>query len=132
MEHREASQSINLKNTKEMKRETLTATLLAIAANNPQGFTVNAQTLQPIAKGFAVAVAETQNSFGATGLARVIDYVQANEEVTAFGGWYNSEDGQYYYDATLIFSNLAEALRAARLNKQYAIFDLSNGEEIRL
>lgn len=115
-----------------MKRETLTATLLAIAANNPQGFTVNAQTLQPIADGYAVAVAETQNSFGATGLARVIDYVQAHEEVTAFGGWYNSDDGQYYYDATLIFNTKAEALRAARINKQYAIFDLSNGEEIRL
>lgn len=117
-----------------MKRETLTATLLAIAASNPQGFTVNAETLQPIKEGFSVALAETQNSFGAVGLSRVIDYVLSHEEVTAFGGWYNSEDGQYYFDATIIFSSLAEALRAARINKQYAIYDLSKGEngEIRL
>lgn len=115
-----------------MKKQILINSLLAIAASNPNGFTVNAQTLQPIARGYAVAVEETQNSFGASGLARVIDYVQAHEEVTAFGGWYNSEDGKYYFDATLIFDTKAEALRAARLNKQYAIFDLGNGEEIRL
>lgn len=54
------------------------------------------------------------------------------ETLTAFGGWYNSEDGQYYFDATMIFNTKAEALRAARANSQYAIYDLNNGEEIRL
>lgn len=106
----------------------LFAALTAIATNNADGYTVNAQTLEPVTNGYAVAVAATQNSFGPEGLAKVIKYVQDHPEVDAFGGWYNSEDEQYYYDATLIVSTKVEAIELARINKQLAFYCLDNGK----
>lgn len=68
----------------------------AIAAINPEGFTVNAANLQPVTTGYAVALKRTQNSFGAEGLAKVanvIEELQASSEMNgralAFGGWYD-------------------------------------------
>ena len=122
-----------------MKKISVIKKVAAIAALNPAGFTVNAATLQPVTSGFAVALKRTQNSFGAEGLAKVanvIEELQASNEMNgrtlAFGGWYDSESGLYYYDATVIFENRAEAIEAGRANEQIAIFDLANLEEIRL
>lgn len=56
-----------------MKNSILTS-LLAIATSNPEGFTVNAHTLQPVTSGYVVAVKGTQNSFGPAGLRRVVEY----------------------------------------------------------
>ena len=115
-----------------MNANTLLATLVAIAANNKDGYTVDAATLQPITNGYAVAVAATQNSFGPEGLARVIEYAKTHKEVNAFGGWYNTDNGRYYYDATIVVSSLADALELGRSAGQIAIFDLANCKEIRL
>lgn len=106
--------------------------LSAIASANKDGYTVNAATLQTVTTGYAVAVKDTQNSFGPEGLANVIRYVENHHEVNAFGGWYNSENGQYYYDATIIVYDLEKALELGRANDQIAIFDLTNCKEIRL
>lgn len=106
--------------------------LAAIAMANKEGFTVDAANLQPVTSGYAVAVAETQNSFGFEGLANVVKYVSAHPEINAFGGWYNSEDNKYYYDATVIVNDLEAAKELGRVNKQIAIFDLANLKEIRL
>lgn len=102
--------------------------LTAIATTNTDGYTVNAQTLESITTGYAVAVAATQNSFGPEGLAKVIKYVQDHPEIDAFCGWYNSEDGQYYYDATIIVATKVEAIELARINKQLAFYCLDNGK----
>ena len=122
-----------------MKKNLIISSVAAIAALNPEGFTVNAATLQPITTGYAVALKKTQNSFGNEGLAKVanvIEELQAsanlNGRTLAFGGWYDSESGLYYYDATVIFQDQEEAIEAARANEQIAIFDLANLEEIRL
>ena len=122
-----------------MKKNVVISSVAAIAAMSPEGFTVDAANLQPVTTGFAVALKRTQNSFGAEGLAKVanvIEELQAsgnlNGRILAFGGWYDSESGSYYYDATVIFENLAEAIEAGRANEQIAIFDLANLEEIRL
>lgn len=115
-----------------MKKELLFSMLSAVAANNKEGFTVDAATLQPITKGYAVAVAATQNSFGPEGLARVIEYARTHKEVNAFGGWYNEDNGLYYYDAVIIADSLADALELGKSNAQIAIFDLQNMKEIRL
>ena len=122
-----------------MKKNLVISTVVAIAAMNHEGFTVNAANLQPVSTGFAVALKRTQNSFGAEGLAKVanvIEELQAsgnlNGRTLAFGGWYDSESGLYYYDATVIFENRAAAIEAGRANDQIAIFDLANLEEIRL
>lgn len=95
--------------------------------------------MQPVSTGFAVALKRTQNSFGAEGLAKVakvIEDLQTSGNLAghalAFGGWYDSKSRLYYYDATVIFENRAEAIAAGRANEQIAIFDLSNLEEIRL
>ena len=106
--------------------------LTAIASANKEGYTVNAATLQPVATGYAVAVADTQNSFGLEGLANVIRYMEDHPEVNAFGGWYDSESGLYYYDATIVVHDLKQALELGRANDQLAIFDLENCKEIRL
>lgn len=116
-----------------MKKNIITL-VAAVAAQNPEGFTVNAANLQPVKSGYAVALAETQNSFGVEGLAKVaqvIDRLNGSQEL-AFGGWYDSESGQYYYDATIIVHDKNEAMELGRANKQIAIFDLDNLEEIRL
>lgn len=122
-----------------MKKNVVISSVAAIAAMSPEGFTVNAANLQPVTTGFAVAMKQTQNSFGTEGLAKVanvIEELQAsgniNGRTLAFGGWYDSESGLYYYDATVIFQNRAEAIEAGRANDQIAIFDLANLEEIRL
>lgn len=122
-----------------MKKNLIISSVVAIAAMNPEGFTVNAATLQPVTTGFAVAMKQTQNSFGVEGLAKVanvIEELQASGEMNghtlAFGGWYDSESGLYYYDATVIFEDRSEAIEMGRANDQIAIFDLANLEEIRL
>ena len=122
-----------------MKKNLVLSSVAAIAALNPEGFTVNAATLQPVTSGYAVALKRTQNSFGAEGLAKVanvIDELQAsgnlNGRILAFGGWYDSESGLFYYDATVIYQDREKAIEAGRANEQIAIFDLSNLEESRL
>ena len=114
------------------KQLSILLALATIATNNKDGFTVNAATLQPVTTGYAVAVAATQNSFGLEGLANVVKYVSEHPEINAFGGWYNSKNNMYYFDATVIVEDLKKALELGRANKQLAIFDLANGLPIDL
>ena len=116
-----------------MNTSVLFSLVSAIAANNPNGFTFNVETLSAQTGGFAVACADTQNSFGSEGLTKVIDYVAANaDRVKCIGGWLDVESGLYYYDATIVVDDLSEALALAKINNQIAIFDLSTFTEIRL
>lgn len=111
-----------------MKSTTIQA-LAAIAAANPSGYTVNACTLQPVTTGFVVAVKDTQNSFGAAGLRRVVEYQRTHSECTAFGGWLDTETGLYYYDACIIVHTISEAVALAKENEQIAFFCLDNMTE---
>ncbi len=115
-----------------MKREIKIAALAAIAAANPEGFTVNAKTLTPVTSGYAVAVRATQNSFGPVGLAAVVDYANTDQEVTAFGGWLDSETGLYYYDAVVITDNFERAKAIAEREGQIAFFSLDEMKEYRI
>ena len=109
------------------------ATLAAFAAVNPEGFTVNATTGEVPESGYCVALAATQNSYGDEGLARVIELINSGTTRAEYvGGWLYQESGLYYYDATVVVDNLADAIELGRLNGQIAIFDLNNMEEIRL
>ena len=114
------------------KQLSILIALATIATKNKEGFTVNAETLQPVTRGYAVAVADTQNSFGLEGLANVVKYVSEHPEINAFGGWYNSKNNMYYFDATVIVEDLAAAIELGRMHKQLAIFDLANGLPIDL
>lgn len=117
-----------------MKRRDLNALLAiaAVATANTEGFTINAATFAPVTTGYAVAVKDTQNSFGFAGMVEVYKYIQAHPEVNALGGWYNSENGKFYFDATIVVNDLATALELGRANDQIAIFDLNTLTEIRL
>lgn len=106
-------------------------TIAAIAAMNTAGFTVNAETLQPITSGYAVAIQETQNSFGNEGIATVLSAVQQGK-ANAIGGWYDEQSGLYYYDATMVVYSREEAIKLGIKNKQLAIFDLNTMSEIRI
>lgn len=101
-----------------------------IAEQNPEGFTVDLTTLKRITKGISVAYIETQDSFGIEGLERVINHAFGHDRKV--GGWMNEDDGQYYYDSIRIFTDLEEAKRFGRENKQIAIFDLTNLRLIKL
>lgn len=107
------------------------AALIAIADKNPDGFTVNASTLEPVACGYSVAIKETQNSFGPAGLENVHDAIVCGL-AEYVGGWYDSKSGLYYFDAVNIFDDEKKAIEAGRDNKQLAIFNLNTFEEIRL
>lgn len=106
--------------------------LQAVAAANPAGFTVDKNTFEPITRGYSVAVENTQNSFGPEGAARVVSFARANNNISALGGWLNSDNNKYYFDAVIICDDLEEAKKIGRLNHQIAIFDLNNLEEIKL
>ena len=111
----------------------LFTTLSMIAAANPAGFTYNVETNEMQASGYAVALAASQNSFGADGLESVINLVTSDEcPATCVGGWMDTDTGLYYYDATVIIEDREAAIAFGRMQNQIAIFDLNNMEEIRL
>ena len=102
-----------------------------IAQENPEGFTIDKRTLQPISKGYAVAISETQDSFGSEGLDKVMEF-EKKSFVDAYGGWLNEKNGEYYYDAVMVVDDLKTALFLGFRNKQIAIFDIEKGEQIEL
>lgn len=106
--------------------------LQAVAAMNPDEFTIDKNTFEPITAGYSVAVADTQNSFDTVGAAKVLTFANHHQNINAIGGWYNSENKKYYFDAVIICDNLQDAITLGRANNQIAIFDLNNMQEIRL
>lgn len=110
---------------------TILNAVITACNQNPDGFTLNIDTFKFESHGYAVAIADTQNSFDAAGLSRVIDFCIENN-ISCIGGWYNSENGKFYYDATVVVNDRAAAIEIGRINSQIAIFDLDNCEEIKL
>ena len=111
----------------------LFTTISMIAAANPAGFTFNVEQNEMQATGYAVALAASQNSFGADGLESVISLVtSADCPASCVGGWMDTATGLYYYDATVIIEDRAAAIAFGRLQNQIAIFDLNTMTEIRL
>ena len=104
-----------------------------IAAANPAGFTYNVEQNEMQATGYAVALAASQNSFGADGLESVINLVtSADCPASCVCGWMDTATGLYYYDATVIIEDRAAAIAFGRLQGQIAIFHLDTLTEIRL
>lgn len=110
--------------------EQLFEAILTIAKQNPDGFTVDLTTLKKVTKGISVAYLETQDSFGEEGLKRVLNHAEMHEKKV--GGWLNEENQEFYFDSVRIFTNLEEAKRFGRENKQIAIFDISHMRLIKL
>ena len=96
----------------------------------PEGFTLDINTLQQPTKGIAVSYLATQNSFDKKDIPAVIKHAKAHNGY--IGGWYNSENGKYYFDSTRLFpeDSLTAALAFARANEQNTVFDIGKGIEI--
>ena len=97
--------------------EQLFKAILEIANANPDGFTVDLTTLKKVTKGISVAYLETHHA------------LMHEKKV---GGWLNEENNQFYFDSIKIFTNLEEAKRFGRENKQIAIFDIGQMRLIKL
>ena len=110
--------------------EQLFKAIFEIAMQNPDGFTVDLTTLKKVTKGISVAYLETQDSFGENGLKRVLNHAEMHEKKV--GGWLNEENQEFYFDSVRVFTNLEEAKRFGRENKQIAIFDISHMRLIKL
>jgi len=110
--------------------ETLTDRVWEYSKNNPDGFTLNIETMKPVKFGICAAYLETQNCFGKDGLEKAVSHALEHEKIV--GGWLNEENELFYFDSIKIFSNLDEAVEFAKQNKQLAIFDLTNLREIRI
>lgn len=94
--------------------------LLKISDEYPNGFTVYTTNLEPVTKGWIVAMKETQNSFGLAGLHRALEVAINTSQV--IGGW--KEGKKFYWDAVMIFSNELEATKAGLENAQIAIYNI--------
>ena len=99
---------------------------------NPDGFTLNIETMKSVKYGISVAYKETQDSFGKESLNKVINH--ALKHGRTVGGWFDTESNQYYFDSVKIFKNseIDKAIEFAKNNNQLAIYDLTNLKEIRI
>ena len=88
----------------------------------PEGFTLDLNTLRQPTEGIMVSYKETQDSFDSKGIRNVIRHARAHGNLV--GGWYNEENGKYYFDSTRSFpeDSLAAALEFARQNSQHAVY----------
>jgi len=101
-----------------------------VAKNNPEGFTIDINTGETVSSGYAIAYKETQNSFGTEGLMKAVNH--AIEHAGYVGGWFNKENGKYYFDSIMIETDRDEAMRKGKEQEQIAIFHLDTFEEITL
>lgn len=94
--------------------------LLKLADEYPNGFTVYTTNLEPVKKGWIVAMKETQNSFGLAGLQRALEVAINTSQV--IGGW--KEEKEFYWDAVMIFTNEQDATKAGIENEQIAVYNI--------
>ena len=116
--------------TGEDSLSTLADRVWAYGQSHPDGFTIDVRTLAEPAEGIAVSYAATQNSHSREALERMVAHALRHDGYA--GGWYNPENGLYYFDSTRLFpeDRLEDALRFARGNGQHAVYILSTGTEV--
>lgn len=103
-------------------------TLMAIAKEKPDGFTVLTTDLTFVKKGWVVAVKETQNCFGELGCKKAFEF--AESETGHFGGWKFND--LYYFDAVLIIHDKNEAIRLGIENLQIGIYHIETSTYLEL
>jgi hypothetical protein len=102
----------------------------AFGQAHPDGFTIDVRTMAEPSEGIAVSYAATQGSHSREALGRVVDHALRHDGYA--GGWYNPENGLYYFDSTRLFpeDRLEDALRFGRENGQHEVYILSTGTEV--
>ena len=98
--------------------------------NRQEGFTLDVRTMTQPSEGIAVSYAVTQNSHSRNQLAKVVRHALQHDGYV--GGWYNRDDGLYYFDSTKLFpdSALKDAIKFGKENGQHSVFMLSASTEI--
>lgn len=104
-----------------MVNKQLTDKLLRVASENPTGFTINLTDFQPVKRGWAVALKETQNHFGREGAEKVIK-IAIEKTAAIVGGWKYGKD--FYFDAVLIIEDEEEATKFGIENEQIGICEI--------
>ena len=104
----------------------------AFSQGHPDGFTLDIRTMTEPTEGIAVSYAETQNSHSRNQLDRVVGHALQHDGYV--GGWYNGEDGLYYFDSTRLFpeSSLGTAIAFGKENGQHSVFILSSYTDVPL
>ena len=102
----------------------------AFSQSHPNGFTLDLRTMTEPKEGISVSYAATQNSHSRNQLDKVVNHAIQNDGY--IGGWYNKENGLYYFDSTRLFpeDSLQEAIRFGKENGQLAVYVISSSTEI--
>ena len=104
----------------------------AFSQTHPDGFTIDIRTMTEPTEGIAVSYAATQNSHSRDQLDKVVSHALQHEGHV--GGWFNSEDGLYYFDSTKLFpeNDLKGAIQFGKENGQHSVFILSTYTDVPL
>ena len=102
----------------------------AFSQSHPNGFTLDLRTMTEPTKGIAVSYAATQNSHSRNQLDKVVNHAIQNDGYV--GGWYNKDNGLYYFDSTRLFpeDSLQAAIRFGKENGQHSVYVISSSTEI--
>ena len=122
--------SLSSSQTAQKGISTVADKIWAFASRHPEGFTLDIRTMTEPKQGIAVSYAATQNSHTRSQLDAVIRHALQNDGYV--GGWYNQENGLYYFDSTRLFpeDSLNEAVQFGKDNKQTSVFILSTSSEV--
>ena len=104
----------------------------AFSQSHPEGFTLDVRTMTEPSEGIAVSYAATQNSHSRNLVGKVVSH--ALQQDGYIGGWYNHENGLYYFDSTKLFPEnaLKDAVLFGKENGQHIVFMLSTSTNIPL
>ena len=102
----------------------------AFSQSHLNGFTLNIRTMTEPTEGIAVSYAATQSSHSRNQFDKVVNHAFQNSRYV--GGWYNKENGLYYFDSIRLFpeDSLQEAIRFGKENGQRSVYVISSSTEI--
>ena len=126
-----ASCSSNEDNATEQRKISIIADMVwAFCQTHPDGFTLDIRTMKVPTEGIAVSYAATQNSHSRDQLHKVVSHALQHDGYV--GGWFNSEDGFYYFDSTKLFpeNDLKGAIQFGKDNGQSSVFILSTSTDL--
>ena len=116
--------------TEQRKISTIADIVWAFCQTHPDGFTLDIRAMRVPTEGIAVSYAATQNSHSRDRLHKVISHALQHDGYV--GGWFNSEDGFYYFDSTKLFpeNDLKGAIQFGKENGQSTVFILSTSTDM--
>ena len=104
----------------------------AFSQNHPDGFTLDIRTMTEPTEGVAASFLFTQGSHSREQLDKVVAHALEHEGYV--GGWYNTDNGLYYFDSSCIFpeSALEDAIKFGKENRQNSVYIISLNAEVPL